>query len=221
MDPLLLKALEWTALCTGFTFLCTTVGAAVAFFFRPEKDTALAETLSLGFAAGIMIAASVWSLIIPGLEMAEKNGSIPWLTASVGVIVGAVFLKFLDMAMPHLHPGSTTPEGPKSKLHRAQLLFLAITLHNIPEGGSVGLTSGLAAMSGDPLALSSAFALDLGIGIQKPMASWGSLANDAIGTLTSAPYQMFFPIAAISLTMFSLNFIGDGLRDALDPKLKK
>ena len=61
----------------------------------------------------------------------------------------------------------------------------------------------------------------LGIGIQKPMASWGSLANDAIGTLTSAPYQMFFPIAAISLTMFSLNFIGDGLRDALDPKLKK
>lgn len=70
------------------------------------------------------------------------------------------------MAMPHLHPGSTTPEGPKSKLHRAQLLFLAITLHNIPEGGSVGLTSGLAAMSGDPLALSSAFALALGIGIQ-------------------------------------------------------
>ena len=67
MDPLLLKALEWTALCTGFTFLCTTVGAAGVFFFRPEKDTALAETLSLGFAAGIMIAASVWSLIIPGL----------------------------------------------------------------------------------------------------------------------------------------------------------
>ena len=68
---------------------------------------------------------------------------------------------------------------------------------------------------------SEAFLSFLGIGIQKPMASWGSLANDAIGTLTSAPYQMFFPIAAISLTMFSLNFIGDGLRDALDPKLKK
>jgi len=222
MDPLLLKALEWTALCTGFTFLCTTVGAAVVFFFRPEKDTALAETLSLGFAAGIMIAASVWSLIIPGLEMAEKNGSIPWLTASVGVIAGAVFLKFLDMAMPHLHPGSTTPEGPKSKLHRAQLLFLAITLHNIPEGGSVGLTSGLAAMSGDPLALSSAFALALGIGIQNipegaavslPLLGQGvprmkaflfgvlsGLVEPVFGLVVVAAISFFLPVMPFMLT---------------------
>ncbi|WP_295478225.1 ZIP family metal transporter [uncultured Sutterella sp.] len=166
MDGHLWDALAWTALYTGFTFLCTTAGAATVFFMKPGRESELAETLSLGFAAGIMIAASVWSLIIPAIDMTEKAGGIAWLTASGGIIAGAVFLKLLDMTMPHLHPGAAVPEGPKTKLHRVELLFLAITLHNFPEGGSVGLTAGMAALSDDPMALSAAFALALGIGIQ-------------------------------------------------------
>ena len=146
MTPELLNALAQTALATGFTFLCTTAGAAAVFFMKPGsvrgRGAQLAETLSLGFAAGIMIAA----------------GS--------GVAAGALFLKLLDTALPHLHPGAARPEGPKTSMHRAMLLFIAITLHNVPEGGSVGLVAGSAALSGEPAALSSALALALGIGIQ-------------------------------------------------------
>ena len=143
MDGELLAVLKWTAVYTGFTFLCTAAGAAAVFFLKPDAKTELAETLSLGFAAGIMTAASVWSLIIPAQEMAQKQGDTPWLIASLGIAAGAGFLKLLDAVLPHLHPGASKPEGPKTKMHRAMLLFLAITLHNIPEGGSVGLTAGL------------------------------------------------------------------------------
>lgn len=170
MTPELLNALAQTALATGFTFLCTTAGAAAVFFMKPGsvrgRGAQLAETLSLGFAAGIMIAASVWSLIIPAQEMAQAQGGTPWLAAGSGVAAGALFLKLLDTALPHLHPGAAQPEGPKTSMHRAMLLFIAITLHNVPEGGSVGLVAGSAALSGEPAALSSALALALGIGIQ-------------------------------------------------------
>ena len=159
MDGELLAVLKWTAVYTGFRFLCTAAGAAAVFFLKPDAKTELAETLSLGFAAGIMTAASVWSLIIPAQEMAQKQGDTPWLIASLGIAAGAGFLKLLDAVLPHLHPGASKPEGPKTKMHRAMLLFLAITLHNIPEGGSVGLTAGLAAIAGDSASLSAAFAL--------------------------------------------------------------
>ncbi len=170
MTPELLNALAQTTLATGFTFLCTAAGAAAVFFIKPGsgrgRGAELAETLSLGFAAGIMIAASVWSLIIPAQEMAQAQGGTPWLAAGSGVAAGALFLKLLDTALPHLHPGAARPEGPKTSMHRAMLLFIAITLHNVPEGGSVGLVAGSAALSGEPAALSSALALALGIGIQ-------------------------------------------------------
>lgn len=170
MTPELLNALTQTALATGFTFACTAAGAAAVFFLKTDEGRGpgaeLAETLSLGFAAGIMIAASVWSLIIPAQEMAAEQNGTPWLAASAGVAAGALFLKLLDAVLPHLHPGTSRPEGPKTKMHRAMLLFLAITLHNVPEGGSVGLVAGSAALSGEPAALSSAFALALGMGIQ-------------------------------------------------------
>ena len=170
MTPELLNALAQTTLATGFTFLCTAAGAAAVFFMKPGngrgRGAELAETLSLGFAAGIMIAASVWSLIIPAQEMAQAQGGTPWLAAGSGVAAGALFLKLLDTALPHLHPGAARPEGPKTSMHRAMLLFIAITLHNVPEGGSVGLVAGSAALSGEPAALSSALALALGIGIQ-------------------------------------------------------
>ena len=170
MTSELLNALAQTTLATGFTFLCTAGGAAAVFFMKPGngrgRGAELAETLSLGFAAGIMIAASVWSLIIPAQEMAQAQGGTPWLAAGSGVAAGALFLKLLDTALPHLHPGAARPEGPKTSMHRAMLLFIAITLHNVPEGGSVGLVAGSAALSGEPAELSSALALALGIGIQ-------------------------------------------------------
>lgn len=140
MTSELLNALAQTTLATGFTFLCTAAGAAAVFFMKPGngrgRGAELAETLSLGFAAGIMIAASVWSLIIPAQEMAQAQGGTPWLAAGSGVAAGALFLKLLDTALPHLHPGAARPEGPKTSMHRAMLLFIAITLHNVPEGGS-------------------------------------------------------------------------------------
>ena len=89
MDGELLAVLKWTAVYTGFTFLCTAAGAAAVFFLKPDAKTELAETLSLGFAAGIMTAASVWSLIIPAQEMAQKQGDTPWLIASLGIAAGA------------------------------------------------------------------------------------------------------------------------------------
>lgn len=170
MTPELLNALVQTAIATGFTFLCTTLGAAAVFFLKPGAKRGpgaeLAETISLGFAAGIMVAASVWSLIMPAQAMSEAQGGTPWLTAAAGVAAGALFLKLLDTALPHLHPGAARPEGPKTSMHRAMLLFIAITLHNIPEGGSLGLVAGSAAFSGESAALSSALALALGLGIQ-------------------------------------------------------
>ena len=158
MTSELLNALAQTTLATGFTFLCTAAGAAAVFFMKPGngrgRGAELAETLSLGFAAGIMIAASVWSLIIPAQEMAQAQGGTPWLAAGSGVAAGALFLKLLDTALPHLHPGAARPEGPKTSMHRAMLLFIAITLHNVPEGGSLGLVAGSAALSGEPAELS-------------------------------------------------------------------
>ena len=95
--------------------------------------------MALGFAAGIMIAASVWSLLIPAMEAAEEAGGAGWLPACGGFILGVAFLLLLDELLPHLHPGSQNPEGPQSHLSRASLLCFAVTLHNIPEGMSVGL----------------------------------------------------------------------------------
>lgn len=188
---------------TLFTFLCTMIGAA-AVFLTTKKSSERLETVSLGFAAGVMIAASVWSLLIPGMEAAEAAGNTPWIVASAGLFGGAIFLKLLDSAMPHLHFGSNEPEGPRTKLRRAQLLFLAITLHNLPEGGSVGLTTGVAALAGEPEAMASALVLALGIGIQNipegaavslPMAQQGMsrMKAFAFGTLSG----LVEPIAAL------------------------
>ena len=99
------------------------------------------DKLSLGFAAGIMIAASVWSLLIPAIDKAQELGQIPALPAAGGFILGALFLLTLDHLMPHLHPDSLAPEGPKSHLDKSSLLFLAVTIHNIPEGMAVGISS--------------------------------------------------------------------------------
>ncbi len=153
----------WAAGGTGFTFLMTTLGAAMVFFFRKEIHHGV-QRVFLGFAAGVMIAASVWSLLIPAIEEAGEMG---WLPATGGFVMGIAFLMLMDVLLPHLHMGAEKAEGLSSSWRRTTLLVLAVTLHNIPEGMAVGLSFALAAQrGGDPAAISTALALALGIGIQ-------------------------------------------------------
>lgn len=203
MTSELLNALAQTTLATGFTFLCTAAGAAAVFFMKPGngrgRGAELAETLSLGFATGIMIAASVWSLIIPAQEMAQAQGGTPWLAAGSGVAAGALFLKLLDTALPHLHPGAARPEGPKTSMHRAMLLFIAITLHNVPEGGSLGLVAGSAVslpLAGQGMSRMRAFLFGAFSGIVEPV--FGLLVVLVLQTVMPAmPFMLAFAAGAM------------------------
>lgn len=152
-----------------FTWGLTSVGAAVVFFTKNVGHKILDSML--GFAAGVMIAASVWSLIIPSIEMTEAMGGIGWLPATVGFLVGGLFLRLCDAYLPHLHIGlpRSEAEGVDTSWRRSTLLVLAITLHNIPEGLAVGVLFGAAATGIDPTGtatIAGAIALALGIGIQ-------------------------------------------------------
>ncbi|OUO86158.1 ZIP zinc transporter [Gordonibacter sp. An230] len=159
-------ALAWVAGGTGFTFLMTTLGAASVFLFR-NRNGKLFQQAFLGFAAGVMVAASVWSLLIPAIEQAEEAGQTGWIPAAGGFALGVAFLMVLHQLLPHLHPGEDKPEGLPSKWDRPTLLFTAVTLHNIPEGMSVGLLFAMSANNGgDPALFGMAVALALGIGIQ-------------------------------------------------------
>ena len=161
-----MTALLWAAGGTGFTFLMTSLGAAMVFLFRKQVN-ALAQRIFLGFAAGVMIAASVWSLLIPAIEEAEAAGMIGWIPAAGGFILGVALMIAMDGLLPHLHPGAREPEGVKAPLKRTTLLVFAVTLHNIPEGMAVGLSFALAAQHGnDPALYAAAMALAIGIGIQ-------------------------------------------------------
>ncbi len=156
----------WAAVGSGFTFLMTAFGASLVFFFRGEINKGV-QRVFLGFAAGVMIAASVWSLLIPAMEEAEAAGRNPLAPAAGGFVLGVLFLLLMDRLMPHLHLGETKAEGLPSSFRRTTLLVLAVTLHNIPEGMAVGLSFALAAQHADsPAALSAAAALALGMGIQ-------------------------------------------------------
>lgn len=152
-----------------FTYGVTALGAALVFFTR-KVNIALLDSM-MGFAAGVMIAASVWSLIIPSIDMAEAHGSIPWLPAVIGFLGGGLFLRLCDQYLPHLHIGlpKSEAEGISTSWRRSTLLVLAITLHNIPEGLAVGVLFGAAASGVDPTGtatVASAIALAVGIGIQ-------------------------------------------------------
>ena len=129
---------------TGFTFAVTTAGAAMVFFMRKDQNPRT-QRVFLGFAAGVMIAASVWSLIMPAIEMAEENHMISWIPAGGGFLLGGLFLLALDKLMPQLYATLTRKsEGFTSSVKRTAMLIFAITLHNIPEGMAVGLAFGLA-----------------------------------------------------------------------------
>lgn len=162
----MMSTILWAAGGTGFTFLMTTLGAALVFFFRRSAALEL-QRIFLGFAAGVMTAAAVWSLLIPAIREAEAMGGPGWVPAAGGFLLGVGFLLGLDVLLPHLHPGSQEPEGVSTSLKRSTLMVLAVTLHNIPEGMAVGLSFALAAQhGGDEGLYAAAMALALGIGIQ-------------------------------------------------------
>ena len=120
-------------------FLGTTLGSAMVFLMK-NKMSQKVEKILLGFASGVMIAASIWSLLIPAIDMAESQGKVAWIPATIGFLFGIVFLLVLDSLIPHMHLESDKPEGIKSKLKKTTMLVLAVTLHNIPEGMAVGVT---------------------------------------------------------------------------------
>ena len=160
------QAIGWAALGTGFTFLMTALGASVVFIFKKEMGKNVQRAF-LGFAAGVMMAASVWSLLIPAIEETKSQGGIGWIPAAGGFVLGGLFLYLLDFLMPHLHLGEDKPEGMKSSFRRTTLLIFAVTLHNIPEGMAVGLAFAMAAQHATDQSLyAAAFALALGMGIQ-------------------------------------------------------
>ena len=143
----------------------TVLGAGMVFLLKNEMNTSLQKAL-LGFASGVMIAASVWSLLIPAIEMAEEQGKTPWLPASVGFLLGILFLLVLDSIMPHLHMDKEKPEGIKANLKKSTMLVLAVTLHNIPEGMAVGVVFAGLTTENIAISLAGAFALSIGIAIQ-------------------------------------------------------
>jgi len=153
-------------LATGFTWGVTALGAALV-FLTPRVEQRLLDSMN-GFAAGVMIAASYWSLLAPSIEMSARSGLPVWLPPTVGFLVGAGSLSAADKLLPHLHPGlpPDEAEGPHTHLRRSILLVLAITLHNVPEGLAVGVAFGAAGLGMPEASLAAAVALAVGIGLQ-------------------------------------------------------
>ena len=153
-------------IATLFTWFVTALGAGLVFFFKSINRKVLDGML--GFAAGVMIAASYWSLLAPAIEMAEESSLPAWIPATAGFLLGGLFLYIADKMIPHLHLGfpMDEAEGPKTSWHRSILLVLAITLHNIPEGLAVGVAFGALASDLPSATMAGAVALALGIGIQ-------------------------------------------------------
>mgnify|MGYP005961669357 CR=1 FL=1 len=146
-------------------FLGTTLGASCVLFMKKMMNKMVQRALT-GFAAGIMVSASVWSLLIPSMEQSESMGRLRFIPAVVGFLLGVFFLLVLDRIIPHLHMNATEPEGAKSDLKRTTMLVLAVTLHNIPEGMAVGVVYAGWAADNTAISAAGALALSLGIAIQ-------------------------------------------------------
>ena len=146
-------------------FLGTALGSAMVFLMRKEINKKI-EKLLLGFASGVMIAASVWSLLVPSLDMAGELGKIAWIPATVGFLLGMIFLLILDTIIPHIHLKSEQPEGIQSKLKKTTMMVFAVVLHNIPEGMAVGVTLAGAMLGETGITMAGAIALTIGIAIQ-------------------------------------------------------
>lgn len=190
-------------------FLGTTLGSSCVFFMKGQMNEKIQKFL-LGFASGVMIAASVWSLIIPSMEMSANMGKFSVVPAACGIALGMAFLLLLDRIIPHLHATSTTPEGLPSKLKKTIMLVFAVTLHNIPEGMAIGVVWAGLLSKGAIISIPAAFALSIGIAIQNfpegaiismPLRSEGNgkLKSFALGTLSG----VVEPIAAILTIVLS------------------
>lgn len=158
--------LEITILGIGFIFIMSTLGAAVVYFFKKEMSQKT-NTILLGFASGMMIAASIWSLLLPAIDHSVTTwGKWNFVPVAIGFVLGGLFLVFIDKIIPHIHKGSNKEEGPKNSLPKHTKLLLAVMIHNIPEGLAVGFAFGAAAHIGTEAAFLSVLGLSIGIGIQ-------------------------------------------------------
>ena len=193
-------------------FLGTTLGAACVFFMKKSLGDLVQRSLA-GFATGVMVAASIWSLLIPAIEQSEDMGKLSFLPAFIGFWSGVLFLLLLDRLIPHLHVGSEQAEGPKSKLGRTTMMVLAVTLHNIPEGMAVGVVYAGFLSGNTQITAASALALSLGIAIQNfpegaiismPLRAEGECKGRAfLGGVLSGVVE---PIGAV-LTIVAAQFI--------------
>ena len=193
-------------------FLGTTLGAACVFFMKKSLGDLVQRSLA-GFAAGVMVAASIWSLLIPAIEQSEDMGKLSFLPAFIGFWVGVLFLLLLDRFIPHLHVGSEQAEGPKSKLGRTTMMVLAVTLHNIPEGMAVGVVYAGFLSGNTQITAASALVLSIGIAIQNfpegaiismPLRAEGKRKGRAF--LSGVLSGVVEPIGAV-LTIFAAQFI--------------
>ena len=210
-------ALFWAAGGTGFTFLMTALGSATVFLFR-ERVSRQLHRLLLGFAAGVMIAASMWSLLIPAIQAAEEAGLPGWVPAAGGSALGVLFLVSMDALLPHLTPAFL--QGPREESgRRSALLVLAIAMHNIPEGMAVGISFALAAQ-GDPTLLPAALALALGIGIQNfPEGAAISLPLRQTGISRSRSFLLGAASGAVEPVAALLTVLAAGAVEPLMPWL--
>ena len=195
-------------------FAGTVIGAATALFVG-ERSADKVRNILLGFASGVMVAASVWSLLIPAMNASSDMGNFAWVPATVGFLLGVLFMLLLDTVTPHLHLDSNDPEGPKSKLGRSSMLVLAVTLHNIPEGMAVGVVAAGALTGEVGMSLAGAFALAIGLAIQNvpegaiislPLRTSGNSRSRAFGY--GALSGLVEPIAAILTILFIEHLIG-------------
>lgn len=200
-------------------FLGTTIGSAMVFFMRDKMNHRI-EKLLLGFAAGVMVAASIWSLMIPSIEMAKEQGKVAWIPAVIGFLLGIVFLLALDSLIPHLHLKNEKPEGVKSKLKKTTMMMLAVTLHNIPEGMAVGVTFAGVLIGNTGITIAGTLALATGIAIQNfpegaiismPLKSQGISKTKAFlyGTLSGIvePIGAIFTILLTSIVVPVLPYL--------------
>ena len=193
-------------------FLGTTLGSAMVFFMKKSIHKTI-EKLLIGFAGGVMISASFWSLLMPSMEMATEQHDISWLPASIGFLLGIFFLLILDSIIPHLHLHADKPEGIKAKIKESTMLIFAVTLHNIPEGMAMGVTLAGAMIGNVGISLVGALSLAIGIAIQNfpegaiismPLKSQGMSKSKAFiyGTLSG----IVEPISAV-ITILLTNAI--------------
>lgn len=193
-------------------FIGTTLGSSLVFFMKNKINDKIQKFL-LGFAAGVMIAASVWSLLLPSMNIAKEQGIVEWIPACVGFLLGILFLLLLDIIIPHLHVSSTKPEGLKSNFKKTTMFFLAVTLHNIPEGMAAGVVFAGVLLDNVGLSFAGALALSIGIAIQNfPEGAIISMPLKAEGF--SKPKAFFYgilsgivePIAAL-ITILLTNLV--------------